>query len=1110
MNETSPFLEAIKSTDPALRNRPLHELCKGLSIEQLLEEAQALEAYRHHETSLYNRVRALFFLQAIHRYYLPRFPAFPDQKKLSHEAHKHLLERRFEEAIQVLLETMRTEGANDTNSSSLAHAYHCLAFQTLSDQVRQTVRSTAGNTWIFRMGHFLDHPLRIAKALTEKSGSNQIYPILREQTAVRMDLTHCAWSDIFFLGMDFPEGARVLNVSVDLGVHGRDKEIKPPIEAYLRIIEEPVLRLCSIDLQAKTELAMVDEVFDFARDYLGLLKAAAIASGLIPPGLEGSGQSIANLFETVIGKGKGIELVSNVNRIPKGSRLAVSTNLLGALISVCMRATGQTKSMDGPLSETERRIVAGRAILGEWLGGSGGGWQDSGGVWPGIKLIEGEPSKEGDSEFGTSRGRLLPRHTILDTKTIGAEARQKLQDSLVLVHGGMAQNVGPILEMVTEKYLVRGSKEWKARQQSLDTIDAIVENLKRGEIKELGKRLTENFFGPLHDIIPWVSNIYTETLIADVRSEFGSDFWGFWMLGGMSGGGMGFIFAPEKKSAAQSYLSRKMVERKRELESALPFAMDPVVYDFRINENGSYGTLLTQAEALFPESFYQLTIPSALRTNTQNLSDAQRGDLRQFASAIKSKRGNAFSAEELISRLLPEVQADSTTAQSLNELLEENGFDRDQHDQIRSEVLSGRIGLAMNRLSASTTITDVSPIELYDTTSGGSPSFSDIGKQALESGQVAIVTFAAGVGSRWTQGAGVVKSLHPFYSFDGKHRNFLDIHLAKTRASERKYSSVIPHIFTTSYLTHDPIKAYLDRWHSGRVGSSVYLSPGKSIGLRLVPTERDLRFAWEETAQQKLDEQKQKMLESVRSALLDWAKAAGQASDYTDNLPSQCLHPVGHWYEIPNLIKNGTLARILEKQPAVKYLLSHNIDTLGAAVDESLLGWHIQSGQTLSFEVMSKRVDDHGGGIAKVDGRIRLVEGLALPKESDEFNLTYYNTNTSWVSVDGLLAFFGLTRQSIHNASVVERAVRKVALRLPTYLTLKEVKKRWGEGQEDVFPVSQFEKLWGDMTSLPDLKTDFAIVPRSRGQQLKDQAQLDSWVQDGSAEFIGSLCDWSE
>jgi hypothetical protein len=28
-------------------------------------------------------------------------------------------------------------------------------------------------------------------------------------------------------------------------------------------------------------------------------------------------------------------------------------------------------------------------------------------------------------------------------------------------------------------------------------------------------------------------------------------------------------------------------------------------------------------------------------------------------------------------------------------------------------------------------------------------------------------------------------------------------------------------------------------------------------------------------------------------------------------------------------------------------------------------------------------------------------------------------------------------------------------------VTLKDVKKRWGRGQEDAFPVAQFEKLWG-------------------------------------------------
>ena len=69
--------------------------------------------------------------------------------------------------------------------------------------------------------------------------------------------------------------------------------------------------------------------------------------------------------------------------------------------------------------------------------------------------------------------------------------------------------------------------------------------------------------------------------------------------------------------------------------------------------------------------------------------------------------------------------------------------------------------------------------------------------------------------------------------------------------------------------------------------------------------ERDLRFAWEEMPQQMLDEQAQKVRESLHAALIDWAAQAGEGTDYTDNLPMQCLHPVGHWYEVPNLLRNG-------------------------------------------------------------------------------------------------------------------------------------------------------------------------------------------------------------
>jgi hypothetical protein len=260
--------------------------------------------------------------------------------------------------------------------------------------------------------------------------------------------------------------------------------------------------------------------------------------------------------------------------------------------------------------------------------------------------------------------------------------------------------------------------------------------------------------------------------------------------------------------------------------------------------------------------------------------------------------------------------------------------------------------------------------------------------------------------------------------------------------------------------------------------------------------------------QQMLDEQAQKVRDSLHAALIQWARSAGEGSDYTDNVPLQCLHPVGHWYEVPNLLRNGVLRQLLEERPQLQYLLLHNIDTLGADADPVLLGWHIESGAALTFEVITRRLEDRGGGLARVDGRLRLVEGLAMPREEDEFKLSFYNSMTTWIHVDRLLAVFGLTRADLGQEQKVLEGIRHVAARLPTYITLKEVKKRWGHGQEDIYPVAQFEKLWGDMTTLPEVDSRFVIVPRLRGQQLKDQAQLDGWLRDGSAAHVEGLCAW--
>ena len=1160
------LIQIITAAEPDLRNQSLEGACAELPPGELLKECDKLDAFRRRSENLYERVRALFFLYAIHRFHLPakleaasRLTFHVSRSLIPFKGYEHLLQRRFEEAIDYFLAVQQAEGPSDAISSALAAAYHRLAFQTLADQVRRSVRSVRGNQWMFRMGHPADYPLRLRPELLRRDPLDGTYPILRECTPVRMDLTHCGWSDIFFLGMDFPEGAKVLNVSIDLGIHGRDATPRPPVEAYLRVIEEPLLRLVSVDLGASADITNLADVFDFAKDYLGLLKAAIIAAGIVPPGIEGSGQSLAELLARLVGPGRGLEIVSCVNNIPKGSRLAVSTNLLAALISVCMRATGQAASLTGQLQEHERRLVLARALLGEWLGGSGGGWQDSGGVWPGMKLIEGVLASEGEPEFGISRGRLMPQHRILDQTDASPETRRKLQDSLVLVHGGMAQNVGPILEMVTEKYLLRCDAEWKARQSMLGILNEILSALRRGDVPAIGAATTTNFLQPIQAIIPWATNYFTETVISQVKAEFGDAFWGFWMLGGMSGGGMGFIFAPEQKARAQKRLQEIMSATKRELQSALPFAMEPVVYDFAINERGTFADLLDGEAALMPSGYYTLTVPGLLRQDRHSLSPLRRAELDRFGFACRNRPELRGVVQTLFEVMLPRGKAESAADQTLTALLDQHGFDRVQHEQIRTDLKEGRIGLAQNRLPPSAVIEDVQPGDVVDAASwlagletgawssgagvppvspgvspatttsgnehrgrdapatGGTPTplqlgaeFREIGLAALREGEVAVVTLAAGAGSRWTQGAGVVKALHPFCKLAGRHRTFIETHLAKSRCISHLAGTAIPHIFTTSYLTHGPTEEFLARQKQYGYEGPLRLSPGKSVGLRMIPTVRDLRFVWEEMPQQILDEQQQKVRDSLRHALINWASSTGEASDYTDNVPQQCLHPVGHWYEVPNLLRNGVLARLLEERPQLKYLLLHNIDTLGADADPALLGWHIQSGAGLTFEMITRRLEDRGGGLARVNGRVRLVEGLAMPREEAEFALTYYNSNTCWIDLDQLLAAFALSRADLADAERVTAAIRNLAAKMPTYITLKEVKKRWGHGQEDIFPVTQFEKLWVDMTGLPEVASRFIAVPRLRGQQLKDQAQLDGWLRDGSAAYVERLCEFCD
>jgi hypothetical protein len=262
---------------------------------------------------------------------------------------------------------------------------------------------------------------------------------------------------------------------------------KPPVEAWFRVIDRPVLRLVSVDLKAMAEISTVAEVFDFARDYLGLLKAAVIASGLVPPGMEGATQPLSDVLERLTGApGLGIEIVSKVNDIPKGSRLAVSTSLLACLISACMRATGQIHPGGRPMEEPERRMVAARAILGEWLGGSGGGWQDSGGVWPGIKLIYGVPAQpKAIRSSASAADACCPVIRMLRNRQVGPATRLRLQEPGA---GARRHGAGRRADPGDGDREIPPAQrsEWAARRKAIGILDEILGACAAGDVRGIG------------------------------------------------------------------------------------------------------------------------------------------------------------------------------------------------------------------------------------------------------------------------------------------------------------------------------------------------------------------------------------------------------------------------------------------------------------------------------------------------------------------------------------------------------------------------------------------------------------------------------------------------
>ena len=127
-----------------------------------------------------------------------------------------------------------------------------------------------------------------------------------------------------------------------------------------------------------------------------------------------------------------------------------------------------------------------------------------------------------------------------------------------------------------------------------------------------------------------------------------------------------------------------MSETKRSMERSVPFAMEPVVYDFAINEKGTQAALYAGDDALMPAGYYTQQVPALVRTEIPRLSPARRAELERFTAACASKAEYAGMIQTLFDHLLPRAQdAEGTQARTLQTLLDQYGFDRLQHEQIR-------------------------------------------------------------------------------------------------------------------------------------------------------------------------------------------------------------------------------------------------------------------------------------------------------------------------------------------------------------------------------------------------------------------------------------------
>jgi UTP--glucose-1-phosphate uridylyltransferase len=327
-----------------------------------------------------------------------------------------------------------------------------------------------------------------------------------------------------------------------------------------------------------------------------------------------------------------------------------------------------------------------------------------------------------------------------------------------------------------------------------------------------------------------------------------------------------------------------------------------------------------------------------------------------------------------------------------------HGFSAERLERLAHSLTEGDAEHRRDARNRVATASAPEPGEIKRAPARGDEPFAKIGFDAVKQGKLAFCVMAGGMATRM---GGVVKALVDV----ADHMSFLDARLLENKWACERAGRPVPLWLMTSDATDGPIREALKQ---------------KKAPPHVRTFVQDLSLRLTETGEIFFDSQ-------------------GNPSTYAP----------GHG-DLPDaLIRSGYLDDHLKT--GGEYVWIANIDNLGATLDETLLGFFIESKKELMVEVTGKANDKGGIPVHAPtnDGQAKLqvLEEFRLPKGFDASTVDVFNTNT-----------FLARAKSLRQAKVE--------------WSFFEVQKK-----VDGKPAVQFERLLQELTAVLD--TLFVKVPRT-------------------------------